>query len=993
MVKGGVTRPVSLADYGAALEAGATPEGADDSGMVQMAKDGSMRPVALADVPAALEAGADFAAPASLEDPSGIQERAWDGATRAPGEPPPRPTTVGEDLQAMAEGAATAPFLGAETPMRYARAGAEWLAGKAAEAGGAQPYTFDQALGDVARDMEEHKRNSPISHTVGQVGGTLLTALATGGGSALARGAGATPLGLVTRAGQAVGKQAVAAAAPKVGLLLASGAGLLAQGATEGITYGVAQEIDKAIRAGDYEGLAEKALAGAKIGAQTGGLVSLGAGAALGTLGRLLRGTGKGAAWALRKIGVLDDTVDDVVPPPAPSVTQVLDEAAAADEQVMQGAGMRPRAQIEGELHMQPTDQERSEAIKVLQRMGKQASAKKDFEQLKETAILNVSDKLNQVARTIQNQASKYLGRDKKIVAIKDALELETPVWSPEMAGRALDQVKQIQAHAEDLIKLPHVQGQASQLRALQRTIEGAKAAEKHLTGVMATGPISPESRVLRGDLDSMAETFSTLDFLKTAVGRAQHLAGKNAGNITTAEAELQRLYMGLRNHLEDPGVWGQRLSDMQRVTNAVESDAIRTGRVFETRFVKPEELRNERAGEHGFDELAELDEGKLDGFFQQLGAAKNRSAERDFLVGMERMVDLMETKANFYRVGPELHAAIGEARKMVGESASTIRTLKATKELANEYADQLERIKSIPFVGETMAKIRLSSSSALDASGLTSAGPAQSVTSAAKAQSKVNAATKIKGLIEKTERGARKAVRAAPAAGDAVRRVITLDQVDEELDAIERQSDPNSQEAQDLGAMLMDIEAEAGTEMARALALKLQQRNAFLLEKAGPRPVDAFGMPTQRDPATRANVASYMDAADDPIAAVERVAEGDGRPEDVETLLALAPRLYAEFAGKAMDHLRQQDTTRDQRVAISLELGVPMDTAMRPENIAWAQSLWDVPVIDQQTSAAMQMAPSGMQAAVPPSKVSTSSPYPAEQGLAARSDQLQNIG
>lgn len=1004
----GTQQKVAPEHLGAAIKAGFKVDGADDAGFVPISKGDERQRVAPEHLGAALKAGfaIDPIAPAEPEEPA-------DDADDAPAEEGPRETTLGEDLTAGAEGVGRGLTLGTTSPLAALEGVGSYLGSKIYEAKNpeARKVGYGEAFDQVARDIEARKAASPISAGIGEVAGMLAPALATGatalgakgalaagaaaaGGDVAAQGglraaAGAlgarvlakAPAGLVGRLGAAAATKTGAALAPRVGGLLSRGAGLLAQGAVEGTSYAAAQEIDHAVTTGDYDALAEKGLASLGTGLGVGALTSLGVGGALGAVGYAGRKVLGGAKKVGQLAGVIDTPlgqhVDDAAATPA--ARPVVDAATEADQDLLKQAGMRSEQEIVGTMHMAPTETERSDAIALLNKMGKQATAAKDFKKMQQSAVLTVSSKLNDVARTIQNQAAKYLNRSKKITAIKDALEKEGTAWTQGHANAMLAKVETVMGTAEELLKAPHLEGQALQKRALTNAIDAAKAVKAHLTGIKETGPISPESRILRGDLDSVAETFSSLDYFKTRLGQLQHLAGRNTESMTTAEAAIQRDYMSLRALLEDPNIWGNELSTMQRVTNAAESEAIRTGRVFEQRFAKPEGLRNERAGEMGFDLLADADKGKLGSFFHQLGNAENADAEGDFLVGMERMVDLMEAKSKFYRVPDELKESIAKARELVTDSASTMRTLKATKEMANEYGEQLDNIRSIPVVGNQLANIRLTSSRAIGAAGLAERAPGAAphplVASAMKTQEQVNRASKLRGLIEGTE----KVLKKGPKAAEAIRRAVTYDNVDDALDTLKQQQDPRSEAGQELHEALLQIQQEAGPEMAQAMAAKLATKAQFILSKAGPRPTDSFGRPIPRDPMTVQRVARYLDAADDPIAALKRVADGEGEPEDIETLKATAPRMYQDFAMKAMDHLEGQDIPYDARIRASVATGLPLVPEMAPESLAWVAQLNG------------GQAPSGpeTQPAVPKGKTRFQSPYKADQVWASRTDQI----
>jgi hypothetical protein len=161
---------------------------------------------------------------------------------------------------------------------------------------------------------------------------------------------------------------------------------------------------------------------------------------------------------------------------------------------------------------------------------------------------------------------------------------------------------------------------------------------------------------------------------------------------------------------------------------------------------------------------------------------------------------------------------------------------------------------------------------------------------------------------------------------------------VDRVLDEAEQLQDPASPAAMDLSAALMELEQD-DPELAQAVAAKIMQRSQFLLEKAGPRPVTAMGMPKPYDPITEQKLQRYAYAMAAPAKALERIANGTASPEDRETIQTLHAPMWNEFARDVMTQLSGKNVSHSAKVRASLALGLPLADSLSPERLAFTQS------------------------------------------------------
>lgn len=825
-------------------------------------------------------------------------------------------------LQTAGEGISRGVTLGFDAPMAYAQSGLEYLGNKAFEAlhPGRPAVSFDQTLQENKADIAKRQEVNKTTAIGGEVFGGLTTALATGGTSTLAKGAAYTPAALLARGSAALAERVVPKALTTFGATIGR---MVLSGAAEGAAYGAAHEVNQAYLAGDYEGVTQKAFVGAGVGA----LVGAGTSALFGAAGE-----------GLKKL---------VTPKPQTIAEASLDSANALtpdapvgamtpDEAVLKEVGFKSNGEILGEIQFGQTP-EQAGLVNKLKTMSKEATAAQDFEKLHDATTRKVAANGNELAR-IKDKLDAYLNKSNKTQAVKDMLDESGVVWSPQNADEVLTSLSTIKG-AMAGFRENGVLLTKQESNAIKAVMEAVEDVEKHVTGIKGMGPISPTSRVLRADNDAIAETFMALDTLKTRIGNLARNAGRNSETLTRSEALLQREYMGLRSHLQDPKVWGERVAEMQTITNAAEAEGILKGRVFQNRFVQAEAVQGERSSQFGFDTLNAIDSGKVGSMLRNLGKAENAEAERDFVVGLQRMVDWQKAKAQYYRVPDELRQELARADGLVQGLVQDFHTLRGVKAIADEYQASLNHLKDLSLLGTNVATLRATATVATSvprriAQAFKGSKPAAApslVESAVKAQTAVNDAAKAVGRFEKV----RKAV-------GATRKPITYESIKGILENMQKAVTPGTQENQDLQSYLLDVEHQAGPEVAQAMAMQLQKQSAFLAEKFGEDGNSGlFDDVDARDPVTLRRMQRYVEVAQDPIAGIERLAAGKWSSEDVETLQALYPRIYNEFRKKALDELAKlkERPSYAQRVKLSMALDIPVDKTMDPQYLASLQA------------------------------------------------------
>jgi hypothetical protein len=180
---------------------------------------------------------------------------------------------IGETAATFAEGVGRGASLGFDAPVVGLEGVGSWIGNKLFEATrpddeGRASVGLDQSIDEQKRMLSERRQAHAYAAGAGELVGVVAPMIATGGASGLARGA-ITPAASLARGatGFAQGLIHGTGAVAKVGRLVTAGV-------IEGAAYGASREVNEAYLRGDYEGVAEKAIAGAGQGALWGGAVS-----------------------------------------------------------------------------------------------------------------------------------------------------------------------------------------------------------------------------------------------------------------------------------------------------------------------------------------------------------------------------------------------------------------------------------------------------------------------------------------------------------------------------------------------------------------------------------------------------------------------------------------------------------------------------------------------------------------------------------------------
>jgi hypothetical protein len=853
---------------------------------------------------------------------------------------------------------------------------------------------------EYAKDIAKRREHNPIASMAGEATGVVGSALFTGGESLLAKGVGA--IGAPARAVSNLGVKATEAVAGQLAKKAATTvAGKAAQaatayaagGAVEGALTGVAKEVSDAFLH-DHELTAERVILGAGNGLLLGG----GLNAALGATGSLLASGAEKVGQSYEKAkkllslgddvdpnsigtGAIDDVGDlfnrtpeqiegakklDEILSSHEAAQQHLQSQAVNDQVLLKEIGLKndreildnlaPNTDVDAEVIRQFTEEATAQSKTLTQH----------WDDIQQAATRKLVQNSNEIAR-VEKRVGAYINPSKKSKAVREMLDISEPTWTQGTANKILGRTTEIK---NDLLKMRADPAKYTQneIKALDAAIEAATSYETHLTGLAKgqVGPISPTSRVLRTDKDAIADVFIAGDTFKKRLGKIQNIAGKGEDQVTAAEAAIQRYYMSMRADLEDSTIFGDALANFQRITNAAESEAILKNRAMAQRFELKDALQNERAGAEGFDTLPALNSDSVGGFFNKANRAENSEAEAALALGQHRAIDLMETKAGFYKMPPELQAEIQRARELGQENLAVLQRAKAIKSHVDGYRAPVEAVEAAAnpiteaaweaggalvgtavggfaggYVGQQIAHVARQAVKSPQGRAL--------IKKALGGEESIRAAAK--GVLDWTKKTGRKTadvvVRSTPILG------VQFSERDPEAydkitNRIAQLQDPNSDARRVQRAGLFEVKQEH-PQLATALEAHTQRVAEFLASKAGPvsksaKPGDLFGglKKARHSPEQAMKLARYADAALHPNNALKRIAKGQIRKEDVETLKALYPRTYQRVVSEILTDIGTVEKLPDYKTRVKLShlLGVPVDPSMTAERVQALQQV-----------------------------------------------------
>lgn len=818
-------------------------------------------------------------------------------------------STLERGARATAENMQQGALLGTETPGAYVQATGRYL--KDAVTPGVDA-DFDKALADTRAGMAARDAEFPVLKTAGEAAGTIATTVATGGLSGLAAKAAPT---IAAKLGQAVAKGGLLKKAAIIGT------GLAAEGAAEGVVYSAAHEVDDTIAKGDWSNIGEKLYSSIPAAAATGAKWNT----ILGGGGRVVLSGIKKLRGAVAGADDLELKVANGAEAPRPGLEGIHDPTMPLRSSEIVDSGSEIAIAARKQTTPEIADAVRREALPDLERQTNRALEIED--QLDFNRRLATK---NQFIKEFQDEVPEGVGAFDSMLAEAGLDPKTLRKIAKDNQGEGGGAIKRL---AEKIEKARAELSPAKPKKAFVTTAKPTGARELDLAAdeiEEAAGPVTP---ITLGKLAAAMED----------VKRATQKVADQTKNGAIHEFLLTPSE-NLRLSLEDPNKFGEAFATAQKLVNKEWSaDIDRVSQPLLRGFTTD----SARKGADPHFKIEQIALPQLDSLLSQMG--KNPAIEPAEEALRARFRQRGLSFAERLRWGGD---TLDIDRKLLQEYATVTKSIENQMNrvgLANRYAAEnvakapgvgdlvkgMARgaVESTPIVGGVLKADREIRGAWASQRSAEAAGAALGLKkAAAQSQERLNKAARIdkvlKGAVE-----------------PAIRRPIVLEKVDTELQSLDDLNDPDSEDYKKLQSRMEDIEANAGPEFAQAYLQQFKARNDFLLEKAGPRPEPTVFDPNPKrelDDDTRHMLGRYMAAADDPLAAIERIGAGEGSAEDIETVQGIYSSMWEEFQQKAVSHLldKKVQLSYDQRQSLSETLGIALNADADPGEYAFWQGI-----------------------------------------------------
>lgn len=854
--------------------------------------------------------------------------------------------TDAERTQATAQGFLKGASLGSGALQDYVGAAgdqvASWFDGV--------PRSFGESLDMIRANREAVAARAPINALGGEVAGTVASALAPGGAANVAARLGANVTARVAP------RVAARVGTGLLGRALTAGTGLAAEGAAYDLASTVAggdEEFNRAVSEGDWGGAAQrlvvKPLEGAALNVLGGAVVH---GAASGVkLG--LRSLRKGAQEVVEAVD--DDLVKAIE-------TQTADAAQASELRAVEAKEVeatRARLDMAEESHTLET-----KALTELEQNMQRAAAPQlpTFE----------ADDPARFAAAYEGRKAFRGHADSSAPRLKEALDVLKENAEYADANLALASKKRFIAALQDPVAKANVAAEVeSQLaRFYENLSTEAATALDDLTGKKLTGLAAKAEKAMtlfRGKLGEgeAGQAFNILEELKRETGR---LAKRGTGTVKgVARSEYEQR---LKPLLEREDLF-QSAARLQKPFNAVWAPEISaemadglSGAFIDTGKKSAHDAFEsaERASEDWVRGTLQGDSPvRLEALRQWIATkAASQSVRADLLgsaEGLERAAKARQAMSDALAILDE------NARLRAGdrEWQALAEDLKA-EQLLNQGPVAAARnavagtvgaaVGAVPVIGKPVADYlvgkmtKTNLASAIERAGIQAekneavrkAAAAKAAAAVKAAQKKRNAAAIKAARREKWTQGAERII---DISGPAIRAATR-----EELDRLQEQSDAA------VTSPLSALEPMLGPDLTAAYAQQRQARDAYLLQMAGPAPNPGpFGQAKREWSEYELDrIGRAKEAADDPTAAIERIAAGNATSEDMPTVQALYPALLQDLRQTVFAELASKKRTLayEDQLALSDALGLPPD----PTTTAFWSTIGQVPVTNRSSEA-----------------------------------------
>ena len=755
---------------------------------------------------------------------------------------------------------------------------------------------------EYADDVRKRAEHSGGARTAGRVVAGVGSALATGGGSAVARGLAKTPAGMILRQAMRAEDVVSATRAGRVGALMTSGA-------IEGALFGAGEGISDAALSADERDRTAEAVFASAVDRGLDGLL-LGGGAGLG-LGLAAKGAGKVAGGIGRRAKGFRESLDAARAGKRQGATSArTGKAAATTGDAVEQQRITLRME-DGEGLPDP----RTRMRQLHDGLGARRQLDDEIGR-GSVEFAEAEDRARQAFDKIHNDEGSIAVKRRKV----DAAFRESPPDAPEAIGGAIEEVlvpmrEQLERlRVQDADVLAEVGGASKVKKALDR-IDGALA------------------RMDAAGTDAIGDVFMAADDLKRTFGKIA--SGRNP-HLQPIFADF---YARTRGLLEDRAVWGARVVDeIQAPVNAAWTNYIPSARAFDGLTTRRDMVAR-TGSKQGFGEVSRAEASKIKGALGNLADVTKGNDREAIVQGIRTRKALAEAMETAYGADPKLVQQIRDAAEK--QEAILLRSERLSKD-AKAAEELLEDLSAVPGLG---GAVQLTAHLATRASKL------QSLYEAA-GSGQASLTQKIGDLVQ----GGRRRLRgtAQRARGAAIVAGVSASQRDDSSRGKRERFKETAErvrafETDPQGAVRQVVARAGGGQGAPLLSASLAStaaRGAQHLLDTMPRgrrrqfgPEDDIAA----DRVSDTEIAQWLDrvdAVENPLGVIDEVAAGRVPRHKIETIKQVYPALFRDMQDAALDELESMDEPPDYdtRRAVGLILDLPVDESMSPDFVASMQ-------------------------------------------------------
>ncbi len=826
---------------------------------------------------------------------------------------------------------------------------------------------FDNvATAEASQAIDARREANPWTSGISQGVGMVAPVLLSGGlaGAEMAAAAAVTPAAKAAQLGlrvqTALASKLPATALGRIGAMAGAGA-------TEGALQSAARVVVDDIRQGDYEITAERMLSGLgdlALQTGTGAALGFGAGAVVGGAiegvsatvngaGRLVRAmTGRGGKATQQAATELDaqaaasaqaasqstgeaSGVAGVTSDVGAEIDNTLSSQVSGDASVDLDLTLEPIMAQEARGPLRSMDIPSDDRGVASGLFAKAKAAEGAFEDGQQGAVRSISSDFDSLLKSV-NSIDELAGIAAKRVA-SEAYNIEGARIGMQEFSPAINSLRDRVASllSSDVRKQAVKSGGG--YTAISRVLDTADAAEKEIAGLLANGRVG--------------DAYMVADDLKRTVGMAAKSKNGLVSDAFVGE------YGKIQRFMEDETLFGE-LATRQKRANPAWTERIRRQNDGDMgQFFK----RGAEAAENPFEVLDKTNRQSLGSLLKSLGDEEVAGTEEALRRYLRATAIDAKTRASAWGT-PALEARAAEIAAAVDRIESGMNAVALLRRDSRSWQKIKDSVESVPFAGfalkgaarltqtvagsaqsGVLAKVGARASAGAGVASKSGANASATSNGSAALSHLATAAEKQESLIQRAANGMVNAIGKAgavksssPLSATTMRGIIAQ--------AREIANDNASPAAQELQRHVSDL-SEESPELAQALDMKRRQQAEFIAVKAGPEVDDGDpfnSRPPPMDSQRARAMQRYVEAAQRPELALQRLGQGRGTKEDVETLKALYPRLYARYVGAVQDRLGKikKAPTTLQRQRIQYATGEVMAREQQPANLKFFQSI-----------------------------------------------------